>query len=168
MRLFLASENRTLPNHAMVNASRFRVDDLTPMDGISDAIWCQTAPSLGVVHYQWYKPEGLDDPVELNTTLNNASKIKESIFAVIENDQVGLARPSEMGIGDNEGLYQCVITVNETNHTLVVGVYKTSSYNSSCKFVGALLTAMLCVFNSPSWSSSQLSSPVLSDLSMRC
>ena len=133
--MFLASENRTLPNHAMVNASRFRVDDLDPMDNISDAIWCQAAPSLGVVHYQWYKPEGLDDPVELNTTLSDPNKIEENIFAVIENDQVGLARPSEKGIGDNdEGLYQCVITTNKTNHTLVVGVYKTSSYNNNSKF----------------------------------
>ena len=64
MRLFLASENRTLPNHAMVNASRFRVDDLTPMDGISDAIWCQTAPSaLGVVHYQGINQKDWMSPV---------------------------------------------------------------------------------------------------------
>ena len=135
MRLFLASETRTLPNHAMVNGSRFRVDDLDPMDGISDAIWCQAAPSLGVVHYQWYGPGGLDHPVELTTTLSNASEMTESTtFVVVEDDQVGLARPSENGIGDNEGLYQCVITTNETNHTLVVGVYKTSSYYSNSKF----------------------------------
>ena len=136
MRLFLASENRTLPDHAMVNASRFRVDDLIPMDGISDAIWCQAAPSLGVVHYQWYGPGGLDDPVELTATLSNASEITESTtFVVVEDDQVGLARPFERGIGeDDEGLYQCVITTNETNHTLVVGVYKTNSYNINSKF----------------------------------
>ena len=136
MRLFLASENRTLPDHAMVSASRFRVDDLTPMDGISDAIWCQAAPSLGVVLYQWYGPGGLDDPVELTATLSNASEITESTtFVVVEDDQVGLARPFERGIGeDDEGLYQCVITTNETRHTLVVGVYKTSSYNINSKF----------------------------------
>ena len=135
VRLFLASEHRTLPNHAMVDASRFRVDDLNPKDGISDAIWCQAAPSLGVVHYQWYGPGGLDDPVELTATLSNASKINDTTtFVVEENDQVGLARPNGTGIGDNEGLYQCVITTDETNHTLVVGVYKTSSYNTSSKF----------------------------------
>ena len=169
MRLFLASEHRTLPNHAMVDASRFRVDDLDPKDGISDAIWCQAAPSLGVVHYQWYGPGGLDHPVELTTTLSNASEITNSTtFVVVEDDQVGLARPNGTGIGDNEGLYQCVITVNETKqHSLVVGVYKTSSYNSSCKFIGELLHFDVS-FNSPSWSSSQLSSPVLSDLSTRC
>ena len=134
MRLFLASENHTLPNHAMVNGSRFRVDDIDVMDGISDAIWCQAAPSLGVVHYQWYGPGGLDDPVELTTTLSNASEISESTtFVVVEDDQVGLARPSGPGIGDNEGFYQCVITVNEIRHTLVVGVYKTSSYNNNSK-----------------------------------
>ena len=73
MRLFLASKNRTLPNHAMVSASRFRVDDLGDEDGNnSDAIWCQAAPSLGIVHYQWYGPGGLDDPVKLTTTLSNA------------------------------------------------------------------------------------------------
>ena len=169
MRLFLASEQRTLPNHAMVNAAQFRIDDLGDEDGSSsDAIWCQAAPSLGVVHYQWYGPGGLDDPVELTATLSNASEITNSTtFVVVENDQVGLARPSEKGIGDNEGLYQCVIIVNETKqHTLVVGVYKTSTYNSSCKFIGALMH--YCSFNSHSWSSSQLSSPVLSDLSTRC
>ena len=140
MRLFLASENRTLPNHAMVNATRFRVDDLDPMDGISDAIWCQAAPSLGAVHYQWYGPGGLDDPVELIATLSNASEITNSTtFVVVEDDQIGLARPNGTGIGDNEGLYQCVITVNETKHTLVVGVYKTSSYYSSSKFAEALM-----------------------------
>ena len=168
MRLFLASENRTLPNHAMVNASRFRVDDQDPMDGISDAIWCQAAPSLGVVHYQWYGPGGLDHPVELIATLSNASEITNSTtFVVVEDDQVGLARPNGTGIGDNDGLYQCVITKNETNHTLVVGVYRTSSYNSNSKFVGELLHFDVS-FNSHSWSSSQLSSPVLSDLSTRC
>ena len=78
VRLFLASENRALPKHAMVNASRFRVDDLDPMDGISDAIWCQAAPSLGVVHYQWFGPGGLNDPVELTTTLRNYSEITET------------------------------------------------------------------------------------------
>ena len=73
MRLFLASENRILPDHAMVSASRFRVDDLGDEDGNnSDAIWCQAAPSLGIVHYQWYGPGGLDDPVKLTTTLSNA------------------------------------------------------------------------------------------------
>ena len=118
----------------MVSASRFRVDDLDPMDGISDAIWCQAAPSLGVVHYQWYGPGGLAVPVELTATLSNPSKIRENTtFVVVEDDQVGLARPKKMGIGDNEGLYQCVITTNETNHTLVVGVYKTTSYNCSSK-----------------------------------
>ena len=136
MRLFLASEKRTLPNHAMVDASRFRVDDLDPMDGISDAIWCQAAPSLGVVHYQWYGPGGLDHPVKLNTTLSNASEITNSTtFVVVEDDQVGLARPNETGIGDNDGLYQCVITVNETNHTLVVGVYRKGSYNNNSKLL---------------------------------
>ena len=136
MKLFLASEKRTQPNHAMVNASRFRVDDLAPMDGISDAIWCQAAPSLDVENYQWYGPGGLDDPVELTTNLSNASEITESTtFVVVENNQVGLARPNNTGIGDNEGLYQCVITTNETNHTLVVGVYKTSSYNINSKLL---------------------------------
>ena len=135
VRLFLASENRTLPDHAMVNASRFRVDDLDPMDGISDAIWCQAAPSLGVVLYQWYGPGGLDDPLELTATLSNDSEINDmTTFVVVENDQVGLARPSNTGIGDNEGLYQCVITTNETNHTLVVGVYRTISYKNNGKY----------------------------------
>ena len=133
MRLFLASENRTLPNHAMVSASRFRVDDLDPMDNISDAIWCQAAPSLSVLHQHWYGPNG---SVELTTTLSNASEINDTTTFVVvgNNNQVGLARPSGTGIGDNEGLYQCVITTNETRHTLVVGVYKTSSYNINSKF----------------------------------
>ena len=134
VRLFLARENRTLPDHAMVSAGRFRVDDLNPMDGISDAIWCQAAPSLDVEDYQWYGPGGLDDPVELTTTLSNASEINDTTtFVVIENDQVGLARPNGTGIGDNEGLYQCVITTNETKHTLVVGVYRNSSYDNNSK-----------------------------------
>ena len=120
----------------MIVATRFRVDDLDPMDGISDAIWCQAALSLGVVHYQWYGPGGLDDTVNLTTTLSNASKITENTtFIVVENDQVGLARPNETGIGDNEGLYQCVITTNETKHTLVVGVYKDTSYKRNSRFL---------------------------------
>ena len=105
------------------------------MDGISDAIWCQAAPSLGGVHYQWYGPGGL--PVLLNTTLANMSAITNSTtFAVLDDEQVGLARPIGRGIGDNEGLYQCVITEeNGTQHTLVVGVYKTGTYkqNSKCE-----------------------------------
>ena len=93
------------------------------------------AHSLGVVHYQWYGPGGLDDPVGLIANLSNASEITNSTtFIVIADNQVGLARPSGTGIGDNEGLYQCVITTCETNHTLVVGVYRTSSYNSNSKF----------------------------------
>ena len=132
VKLFLASENRTLIDHAMVSASRFRIDDLDPMDGISDAIWCQAAPSLGVVHYQWYGPEGLDDPVNLTTTLSNASEINDTTtFVVVENDQVGLAHPNGTGIAENEGLYQCVITTNETNYTLVVGVYKIDTYKNN-------------------------------------
>ena len=131
--MFLASENCILSNHAMVSAAQFRVDDLYPMDGIGDAIWCQAAPSLGGVHYQWYGPGGL--PVLLNTTLANMRNITNStIFAVLDDEQVGLARPFEKGIGDNEGLYQCVITEdNGTQHTLVVGVYKTSTYNQNSK-----------------------------------
>lgn len=138
VRLFLANFNKSLSNYAMVPASQFRVDDLQSRDNISDAIWCQAAPSLGLVHYQWYGPGGLDDPVQLNTTLENITKFNyPTTFVVVEMDQVGLARPSGTHIGDNEGLYQCVITVNQTNlkHTLVVGVYKTSSYNSSSKFL---------------------------------
>ena len=55
-------------------------------------------PSLGVVHYQWYGPGGLDDPVELTATLSNASEITNSTtFVVVENDQVGLARPNGTG-----------------------------------------------------------------------
>ena len=129
--MFLASEGRTLPNHAMVSADQFRVDDRDPMDGISDAIWCQAAPSLGRVHYQWYGPGGL--PVLLNTTLANTSAITNSTtFVVLDDKQVGLARPIGIGIGNNEGLYQCVITEeNGTQHTLVVGVYKTGTYNQN-------------------------------------
>ena len=119
----------------MVSADQFRVDDWYPMDGISDAIWCQAAPSLGGVHYQWYGPGGL--PVLLNTTLANMSNITNSTtFAVLDDEQVGLARPIGRGIGDNEGLYQCVITEeNGTQHTLVVGVYKIRTYkqNSKCE-----------------------------------
>ena len=155
----------------MIVASRFRVDDLDPMDGISDAIWCQAAPSLGVVHYQWYGPGGLDDPVKLTTPLSNASEINDTTtFVVVENDQVGLARPNGTGIGDNEGLYQCEITTNETRHTLVVGVYKISSYNRNSKFlIKHTKLSLITLLNSyHSWSSSQLSSPVLSDLFTRC
>ena len=43
---------------------------------------------------------------------------------------VGLTRSIRRGIGDNKAAYQCVITEeNGTQHTLVVGVYKTSTYN---------------------------------------
>ena len=131
MRLFLAKENLTLPNYAMVSADQFRVDDFDPQDGISDAIWCQAAPSLGVVHYQWYGPGG--DPIMLNTTLANITAITNSTtFVIVDDEQVGLARPIERGIGDNEGLYQCVITDdNGTQNTLVVGVYKTATYNQN-------------------------------------
>ena len=135
VRLFLAKENHTLLNHAMVSTGQFRVDDFHPHDGISDAIWCQAAPSLGVVHYQWYGPGG--DPIMLNTTLDNMNAITNSTtFVVLDDAQVGLARPIGIGIGDNEGLYQCVITAdNGTQHTLVVGVYRTSTYkqNSECE-----------------------------------
>ena len=129
--MFLASENRTLPNHAMVSADQFRADDRDPKDGISDAIWCQAAPSLGGVHYQWYGPGGL--PVILNTTLDNMNAITDrTTFVVLDDEQVGLARPIGIGIGDNDGFYQCVITEdNGTQHTLVVGVYRISTYKQN-------------------------------------
>ena len=136
MRLYIASEGRALPDHAIVSASQFRVDDLGNTGGISDAIWCQAAPSLGPVEYQWYGPGGL--PIMKNTTLDNPNKFKTSTVFVVLNGttQAGLARPVGLGIGDNDGLYKCLITDhNGTSHTLVVGVYREGFYNMNGEII---------------------------------
>ena len=122
MRLYLADKSLSLTNHAMIDVSMF-----------NEVIWCQASPSLGRVTYQWYGPaERLSKPLLVRTEIHQLSEIPNStVVAVLVDGKVGLARAPGKSLGDNEGIYQCVIKNDTVTYTLSFGVYRTENYNQN-------------------------------------
>ena len=105
----------------------FAVDQKS--DGTNDALWCQSANSgsdIGV----WYYPNGTQVP--LFTGAFDDSSAPRPLFSKRFNGQIALARRE--GLSGFEGLYTCIIPdENGVNQTLVVGAYRTYTYNNNSK-----------------------------------
>ena len=96
-------------------------------DGKNDALWCQSGndgSNIGV----WYYPNGTQVP--LFTGAFDANSAPTPVFSKRFKGQIALARNA--GLLGYEGLYTCIIPdENGVNQTLVVGAYKTNTYNSN-------------------------------------
>ena len=99
-------------------------------DGISDALWCQSANSGSNIGL-WYYPNGTQVPL-FNGNFDSKNGAPNPIFSKRFTGQIALARQG--GLSGYEGLYTC-ITPDEigVNQTLVVGAYRSVTYNSSCQ-----------------------------------
>uniref|UniRef100_A0A1X7TQK7 protein-tyrosine-phosphatase n=1 Tax=Amphimedon queenslandica TaxID=400682 RepID=A0A1X7TQK7_AMPQE len=122
VRLYLAYEDRIIPDYSMIYASQFYDND----DGINDALWCQSASNstnIGV----WYYPNGTEVPL-FDRPFGNAAP--SPVFSKRFSGQIALARSG--GLSGYEGLYKCIIPdENGVDQTLVVGAYTDTGYNNN-------------------------------------
>ena len=102
-------------------------------DVVSDALWCQSANDGSRIGL-WYYPNGTQVP--LFTGLFGDSNGPRPIFSKRFTGQIALARNS--GLSDYEGLYTCIIPdENGMNQTLVVGIYRTVTYNNNGQWLNS-------------------------------
>ena len=134
-RLYLPTENVSLDNFTMLDASQFSYQDLDT-DNITDALWCQSDANLADNIGTWYRPPGTNNQVPNTMTT--------PLWMVHYAGQVGLYRDSGISGHDHEGLFRCVITsdASMTEHTFIVGIYRTPTYNSYSKCVTCILYTM--------------------------
>ena len=96
-------------------------------DGISDALWCQSANNGSNIGL-WYYPNGTQVP--LFTGAFDDSNTPSPIFSKRFTGQIALARKARLS--GYEGLYTCIIPdENGVKQTLVVGVYRNYAYNQN-------------------------------------
>ena len=111
----------------MIYASQFYDVDKNN-DGITDALWCQSANSstnIGV----WYYPNGTEVPL-FDGDFDNYVSAPRPVFSKRFSGQIALARSD--GLSGYEGLYKCIIPdENGVNQTLVVGAYTDTGYNNN-------------------------------------
>ena len=94
-------------------------------DGINDALWCQSANNGSDIGL-WYYPDGTQVPLFTGNFYSNSAP--SPIFSKRFTGQIALARKA--GLSGYEGLYTCIIPdENGVNQTLVVGAYRTGTYN---------------------------------------
>ena len=128
VQLYLPYEDEIIPDYSMIYAGQFYGDD-QDNDGTNDGLWCQSANSgsdIGV----WYYPNGTQ--VTLFTEAFDNTSAPRPLFSKRFNGQIALARRE--GLAGIEGLYTCIIPdENGVNQTLVVGAYRTGTYNNSSK-----------------------------------
>ena len=92
-------------------------------DGTNDALWCQSANNGSNIGL-WYYPNGTQVPLFTGAFEDGPSPIFSKRFT----GQIALARKD--GLSDYEGLYTCIIPdENGVKQTLVVGAYRTWTYN---------------------------------------
>ena len=129
VQLYLAFEDRIIPDYSMIYAGQFyNYDRWNDFDNITDALWCQSANStnIGV----WYYPNGNEVPL-FDGDFTDASA-PSPVFSKRCSGQIALARRG--GLAGYEGLYKCIIPdENGVNQTLVVGAYTDGTYNSNGK-----------------------------------
>ena len=128
VQLYLPYEDETIPDYSMIYAGQFYGDD-QDTDGTNDGLWCQSANNgsdIGV----WYYPNGTQVP--LFTGALDDTSAPRPLFSKRFNGQIALARRE--GLAGIEGLYTCIIpNENGANQTLVVGAYRTNTYNNNSK-----------------------------------
>ena len=126
VQLYLPYENRTIPDFSMIYAGQFFDIDKNN-DGINDALWCQSANNGSDIGL-WYYPNGTQIPLfaDMFDAQNSSSPILTKRFS----GQIALAKNPRLS--GYEGLYTCIIPdENGVNQTLVVGIYRTVTYNSN-------------------------------------
>ena len=105
----------------------YNVDQNDDSNNTNDALWCQSAndgSNIGL----WYYPNGTQVP--LFTGAFDDSSAPSPLFSKRFIGQIALARKA--GLEDYEGLYTCIIPdENGMNQTLVVGAYRTGTYNNN-------------------------------------
>ena len=96
-------------------------------DGVNDALWCQSGNNGSDIGL-WYYPNGTQIPLFAGDFDNNPTPTP--VFCKRFKGQIGLARNA--GLLGYEGLFTCIIPdENGVNQTLVVGAYRTDTYNSN-------------------------------------
>ena len=124
VQLYLPYENMIIPNFSMIYAGQFYDIDVNS-NGIVDALWCQSANSGSDIGL-WYYPNGTQVPL-FNGNFDQ-SNAPNPIFSKRFIGQIALARRA--GLSGYEGLYTCIISdENGVNQTLVVGAYRSATYN---------------------------------------
>uniref|UniRef100_A0A1X7T0R0 Uncharacterized protein n=1 Tax=Amphimedon queenslandica TaxID=400682 RepID=A0A1X7T0R0_AMPQE len=128
VRLYLAYEDRIIPDYSMIYASQFYdVDQNNDANDIDDALWCQSANNVTNIGV-WYYPNGTEVPL-FDGPIDDSSA-PSPVFSKRFSGQIALARRA--GISGYEGLYKCIIPdENGVNQTLVVGVYTDTGYNNN-------------------------------------
>ena len=110
----------------MIYAGQFFDGDVNS-DGTNDALWCQSANNGSDIGL-WYYPNGTRVP--LFDGEFDAQNSPSPIFSKRFTGQIALARSD--GLSGIEGLYTCIIpNENGVNQTLVVGVYRGTTYNNN-------------------------------------
>ena len=128
VQLYLPYVDEIIPDYSMIYAGQFfNIDQDT--DGTNDALWCQSANNSSDIGV-WYYPNGTQVP--LFTGALDDQSAPRPLFSKRFNGQIALARRAT--ISGIEGLYTCIIPdENGVNQTLVVGAYRTSTYNDNSK-----------------------------------
>ena len=115
-----------IPNFSMIYAGQFFDIDQNG-DGTNDALWCQSANNGSDIGL-WYYPNGTQVP--LFTRYFDYHNAPSPVFSNRFTGQIALARRA--GLSGYEGLYTCIIPdENGVNQTLVVGAYRSVTYNSN-------------------------------------
>ena len=126
VQLYLPFEYTIIPDFSLLHAGQFYDVDKN-IDGVSDALWCQSANNSSDIGL-WYYPNGTQLPFFNGSFGDNSAP--RPLFSKRFSGQIALARRD--GISGYEGLYTCVMPdENGVNQTLVVGVYRTVTYNNN-------------------------------------
>ena len=124
VQLYLPYLDMIIPGYSVIYASQFYdVDKNDDPNGISDALWCQSANNaiIGV----WYYPNGNEVPLFDGDFIDSSAP--SPVFSKRFSGQIALARRA--GLAGYEGLYKCIIPdENGVNQTLVVGAYRDMTY----------------------------------------
>ena len=112
MRLYLGYSGGVFTNFTVIQAGEF--SDTT----INNVLWCQSANNRTPVG-EWFVPSGMNVSTE-----DDAGPL----HVHYDEGQIGLLR--DAGIGDEQGLYRCVIPdENEVNRDLWIAIYSVPVYN---------------------------------------
>ena len=126
VQLYLPFEKAIIPDFSLLDAGQFYNIDKNG-DGVNDALWCQSANNSSDIGL-WYYPNGTQVP--LFTGEFDDHNTPTPLFSKRFSGQIALARRA--AISGYEGLYTCIIPdENGVNQTLVVGVYRTGTYNKN-------------------------------------
>ena len=127
VQLYLSYKNRTIPDFSMIYGGQF-YDINWSENHTNDALWCQSANNSSDIGL-WYYPNGTQIPLFAGN-FGSDNGAQTPLFSKRFTGQIALAR--RVGLSGYEGLYTCIIPdENGVNQTLVVGIYKTETYDNN-------------------------------------